>query len=197
MLRIDHVVYAVRDLDATAERFRRDFGLDSVVGGRHEGWGTANRIVPLGEQYVELLAVVDAAEAEATMFGRRVLERIEAGDGWYTLALATDDVVMIGERLELEIDAASRERPDGEVCDGGWPGSTTRGASRGCRSSSRGTCPGRCTPGALAPATASGPRASPGSRSAGTRNGSARGSGTRSCRSESPMIDPGSGASRS
>ena len=115
MLRLDHVVYAVRDLDGAAERFRRDFGLDSVVGGRHEGWGTANRIVPLGEQYVELIGVVDVAEAEATTFGRSVLERTETGDGWYTIAVATDDVVMIGERLGLEVDAGSRERPDGEV----------------------------------------------------------------------------------
>jgi len=115
MLRIDHVVYAVRDLDGAAVRFRRDFGLDSVVGGRHAGWGTANRIVPLGEQYVELIGVVDVAEAEATTFGRSVLERTEAGDGWYTIAVATDDVVMIGERLGLEVDAGSRERPDGEV----------------------------------------------------------------------------------
>ena len=115
MLRLDHVVYAVRDLDGAAERFRRDFGLDSVVGGRHEGWGTANRIIPLGEQYLELIGVVDLAEAEATTFGRSVLERTEAGDGWYTIAVATDDVVMIGERLGLEVDAGSRERPDGEV----------------------------------------------------------------------------------
>jgi hypothetical protein len=37
MLRIDHVVYAVRDLDDAAERFRRDHGLDSTPGGRHPG----------------------------------------------------------------------------------------------------------------------------------------------------------------
>jgi hypothetical protein len=115
VLRIDHVVYAVRDLDEAAERFRREFGLDSVVGGRHGGWGTANRIVPLGEQYVELIGVVDRAEAEATTFGRDVLQRTAGGDGWYTIAVASDDVVLVGERLGLEVDAGSRERPDGEV----------------------------------------------------------------------------------
>jgi hypothetical protein len=115
MLRIDHVVYAVRDLAAAAVRFRKEFGLDSVVGGRHAGWGTANRIIPLGDQYLELIAVVDEAEASATTFGRSVLERTEAGDGWYLIAVASDDVVMIGERLGLEVDAGSRERPDGEV----------------------------------------------------------------------------------
>ena len=45
---IDHVIYAVDDLDtAGAALFDRE-GLASVPGGRHEGWGTANRIVPLG-----------------------------------------------------------------------------------------------------------------------------------------------------
>lgn len=115
MLRIDHVVYAVRDLEEAAARFRTEFGLDSLVGGRHAGWGTANRIVPLGDQYLEVIGVVDEAEAAATTFGRSVLERTEAGEGWYTIAVASDDVVLIGERLGLEVDAGSRERPDGEV----------------------------------------------------------------------------------
>jgi hypothetical protein len=48
MLRIDHVVYAMRDLDQAAVRFGEDFGLDSTEGGRHERGGTANRIVPWG-----------------------------------------------------------------------------------------------------------------------------------------------------
>ncbi len=49
MLRLDHVVFAVPDLDEAAVRFRGEFGLDSTEGGRHERWGTANRIVPLGD----------------------------------------------------------------------------------------------------------------------------------------------------
>ncbi len=114
MLRIDHVVYAVRDLEEAAVRFRTEYGLDSVVGGRHAGWGTANRIVPLGEQYLELIGVVDEAEAAATYFGRAVLERTKARDGWFLIAAASDDVVLIGERLGLEVDAGSRTRPDGE-----------------------------------------------------------------------------------
>ncbi len=48
MYSIDHVVLAVSDLDEAAERLRRDHGLASVPGGVHPGWGTGNRIVPLG-----------------------------------------------------------------------------------------------------------------------------------------------------
>ena len=115
MLRLDHVVYAVPDLDEAAVRFREAFGLDSVEGGRHERWGTANRIVPLGDQYLELVAVVDEAAAARTGFGRGVLERASAGGGWFTLAVVADDLDAVAERLGLEIGSGSRTRPDGEV----------------------------------------------------------------------------------
>ena len=115
MLRLDHVVFAVADLDEAAVRFREAVGLDSVEGGRHERWGTANRIVPLGDQYLELVAVVDEAAAARTGFGRGVLERASAGGGWFTLAVVADDLDAVAERLGLEIGSGSRTRPDGEV----------------------------------------------------------------------------------
>ena len=115
MLRIDHVVYAVADLDEAAVRFRQAYGLDSVAGGRHERWGTANRIVPLGDQYLELVAVVDPGQAGASGFGHDVLERVGQGGGWLTLAVETDDLEEIATRLGLEVDSGSRTRPDGRV----------------------------------------------------------------------------------
>jgi hypothetical protein len=113
VLRIDHVVYAVRALDEAAERWRRDLGLDSIAGGRHAGWGTANRIVPLGDQYLELIAVVDAEEAASTPFGRSMLDRSAAGEGWFMIAVATDDVDVEASRLGLDVTEGSRRRPDG------------------------------------------------------------------------------------
>jgi hypothetical protein len=115
MLRLDHLVYAVRDLDKAAVRFRQRFGLDSTAGGRHERWGTANRIVPLGDQYLELVAAVDGATASENGFGRGVLEVAASGGGWLTIAAATDDLESIASRLGLEVAAGSRTRPDGEV----------------------------------------------------------------------------------
>jgi len=115
MLRLDHVVYAVRDLDEAAVRFREAFGLDSTEGGRHERWGTANRIVPLGDQYVELVAAVDETAASQTGFGRGVLERASGGGGWFTIAAVAEDLDAVAARLELEIGSGSRTRPDGEV----------------------------------------------------------------------------------
>ena len=112
-MHIDHVVFAVRDLDEGAERFRRDWGLDSSPGGRHPGWGTANRIVPLGRDYLELIAVVDEAEASGSVFGRSVLELAAAGGGWVAISVATDDLDAVAARLGVEVTEGRRARPDG------------------------------------------------------------------------------------
>ena len=113
MLRLDHLGYAVRDLDEAAVRFREEFGLDSVVGGRHAGFGTANRIVPLGEQYIEIVGVVDGVEAAGSAFGRSVLERTAERDGWLVIVVTTDDVEAEAARLGLEVTTGLRTRPDG------------------------------------------------------------------------------------
>ena len=113
MLRLDHLGYAVRDLDGAAVRFREELGLDSVVGGRHVGFGTANRIVPLGDQYIEIVGAVDEAEARRSAFGRSVLERTAQGDGWLVIVATTDDVEVEAARLGLEVTTGARARPDG------------------------------------------------------------------------------------
>src|SRR4029450_3692890 len=115
MLRLDHVVYAVRDLHEASVRFREAFGLDSVDGGRHEGWGTANRIVPLGDQYLELVAAVHESKGAHTAFGRGVLERAARGGGWFTVAAVADDLDAVATRLGLEVGSGSRTRPDGQI----------------------------------------------------------------------------------
>jgi Glyoxalase-like domain len=109
-LRIDHVLYAVTDLEAGATRFEEDLGLESNPGGPHPDWGTANRIVPLGPDYLELVGVVDRAKAEASPFGRLVLE---AGDGLVGWSVGTDDLDRVADRLGLEIVRGKRKRPDG------------------------------------------------------------------------------------
>ena len=103
MLALDHLGYAVRDLDGAAVRFREELGLDSVVGGRHVGFGTANRIVPLGDQYIEIVGVVDEAEAEGsaspspTTGGRA--GGIATGAGIVVLALIVGGLLVMRSRL--------------------------------------------------------------------------------------------------
>jgi hypothetical protein len=115
VLRLDHVVYAVRDLDDAAARFRAQHGLDSVAGGRHPGWGTANRIVPLGEDYVELIAIEDEEAAARSAFGRSLRTALDAGEGWFAICAATGDVDAVAARLAAEVEPGERVRPDGRV----------------------------------------------------------------------------------
>lgn len=113
MLVIDHVVMAVRDLEAAAERLRERHGLTAVAGGHHARWGTGNRIAPLGASYVELLAVLDERVAKDTPLGRALLERTVDGDRWFALCLADDQIESTAARLGLTVEPGSRMRTDG------------------------------------------------------------------------------------
>jgi hypothetical protein len=108
-VRIDHVIYATADLDAAAARVEAAFGVAAVGGGRHDGLGTHNRIVPLGAGYLELLAVADRAEAEGSVLGSAVLERIRTtGDGLMGWAVAVDAVEPVAERLAVAVSTIAR-----------------------------------------------------------------------------------------
>src|SRR3954452_18761264 len=108
-MRIDHVIYATADLDAAAGRIERDLALTVAGGGRHEGLGTHNRIVPLGEGYLELLAVADPEEAARSDLGRAVTGRIAAaGDGLMGWAGAVEDVAPVAARLGTAVSTISR-----------------------------------------------------------------------------------------
>lgn len=110
MLRIDHVVYAAQDVDAVTARFEEELGVAAAGGGRHEGHGTYNRIVPLGGGYLEVLGLADPHEAARSDFGSGLLRRLaDAGEGWLAWAVATDDVESVARRLGSAIVTLSRE----------------------------------------------------------------------------------------
>jgi len=109
------VFVAVTDLAAPAQEIEARHGLSSMQGGRHAGWGTANRIVPLGETYLELIAVVDPAEAADSAFGSWVAAgATPAGRplGW---AVRTDDLDEVAGRLGLAVEAKSRKDASGQT----------------------------------------------------------------------------------
>ena len=109
-MRIDHVILAAADLDSAADRIETEHGLSAAGGGRHEGLGTHNRIVPLGGGYLEILAIADAEEAERSPLGRAVAARIaETGEGLMAWAVAVDDVEPLAERLGSELSTITRE----------------------------------------------------------------------------------------
>ena len=112
-LRVDHVIYAVDDLEPAGRRFYAEFGLASVEGGRHPGWGTANRVIPLGDAYLELVTVVDPDEATSSDFGRAVSEALAARKPLVGWVVTTDDLEAVAQRLSLEVSGGSRTKPDG------------------------------------------------------------------------------------
>ena len=114
MLAVDHVIVVVGDLEVTARRYEQQFGLASVAGGRHDGHGTGNRIVPLGTDYIELMAVVDPDEAAASPLGNWVQRRLaEVGEAPAALCLRTDDIEAVAGQIGRRPVPMSRIRPDG------------------------------------------------------------------------------------
>jgi Glyoxalase-like domain len=108
-VRIDHVIYAAVDLDAAAARVESELGLLAGAGGRHEGLGTHNRIVPLGGGYLELLAVADPEQAAASDFGRDLVARLaQHGDGLLGWVVAVDDIDSVARRLGTTITTIRR-----------------------------------------------------------------------------------------
>jgi hypothetical protein len=113
-VQIDHIVIGVRDLDNAEAQFEDRYGLTTIGGGRHPGWGTANRLIPLGAAYLELVTVVDQAEADNSDFGRWVSAMLEGKSrlGW---AVRTDDLDGTAARLGLEVAEGSRRSRGGDM----------------------------------------------------------------------------------
>ena len=119
------MLFAVTALDRAAAVLSDRYGLTAAEGGRHPQWGTANRIVPVGDAYLELIGVVDPNRAGASSFGRWVTAA-QAGImrpfGW---AVRTSAIGDVARRLDLTVEDGSRATADGRVLT--WK---TAGASR-------------------------------------------------------------------
>jgi hypothetical protein len=120
ILGIDHVVLAVDDPDAAAAELEARLGLTASGGGRHHALGTFNRLVWLGDSYLELIGVFDRGLAERSWLGGPVLAALERGGGMATWAVAVDD---LDAQLRWAPPSAGltgpvggeRGRPDGRV----------------------------------------------------------------------------------
>lgn len=93
--RLDHIVIAVRDLDASSGSFTRLLGRTPCWTGEHPQFGTRNVIFNLANTYLELLApdgdglVADSLRAHLD----------EYGEGLFALALGTDDAEAAAKTL--------------------------------------------------------------------------------------------------
>lgn len=121
ILGIDHLVIAVPDPDGAAAQLEAELGLAATGGGRHDT-GTHNRLVFLGDAYLELIGAWDRTLAVAHPIGAAVVRALDAGTpGLVTYALGTD-----GARREVvnlraagspisDVLPGSRARRDGVV----------------------------------------------------------------------------------
>ena len=61
MLTLDHIAIACTDLDTAAADLAARLGVPLQPGGRHDRYGTHNRLLGLGDVYLELIALDPAA----------------------------------------------------------------------------------------------------------------------------------------
>jgi hypothetical protein len=115
------VQLAVASLEGAAAELADRYGLVALEGGRHPGRGTANMIVPLGDSYLELIAVVDESEASALPTSMRVRRALDSGRTFAAWAARTEDVVGSVAAFaraamapsSAQITDGRRRRPDG------------------------------------------------------------------------------------
>ena len=122
LLGIDHIVIACHDPEAAAERITAEVGLAARGGGRHPRFGTFNRLIWLGDAYLELMGVSDRDLARRRGIGAATLALLERGEeGFASFAIASDNLA--GDVAILRAAGApydepkpgERDRPDGEV----------------------------------------------------------------------------------
>jgi catechol 2,3-dioxygenase-like lactoylglutathione lyase family enzyme len=93
--RIDHVMICVPDLQQGVEQYTR-LGFNVHAGGVHPGKGTHNALAYNDEDYVELLAIRDEAEATAaaswSTSGTPLTAFIAAGGGIRYVVIQSDDL---------------------------------------------------------------------------------------------------------
>ncbi len=118
---IDHVVIACFDPEAAADEVEARLGLRATGAGRHTALGTFNRLIWLGDSFIELIGVEARKLAEASWVGRPVIAADDAGGGLATWAAATDHIAAEvaalradGSEIE-EPRAGERVRPDGRI----------------------------------------------------------------------------------
>jgi hypothetical protein len=118
---LDHLLWAVPDLDRASAIFHAMTGVEPAVGGSHPGFGTRNRLAGLGEGlYLELIAP-DPAQDLAGTLGAEIAAL--PGPRMWTVAFRTDDLAAAavaargaGGTPGAPV-AMSRTRPDGVRLD--------------------------------------------------------------------------------
>lgn len=84
---LDHIIIGVRDLESAARIFGHNLGLLPSGGGIHPIGGTANRIVVIGDTYLELITVCKPDEAQES-----IRRRLDEGEGYLNCVFSSSDL---------------------------------------------------------------------------------------------------------
>jgi len=98
---IDHIIIGVQNLEKAAIQFSQKLGLAVSGGGIHPTGGTSNRIIVIGDTYLELIGIYNPAEAQQSM-----LDRLAVHEGYLNFVLASNDIeadsnVMINRGIQI------------------------------------------------------------------------------------------------
>ena len=115
-MRLDHISYVAShdQISDVVNRIGSQIGTAFVDGGIHPKFGTRNFTAPLlDRKYIEVVCPMDHPATDKTPFGRAVKNKSEAGGGWLTWVVATEDIATIENRLGRSAIIGSRKRPNG------------------------------------------------------------------------------------
>lgn len=84
---IDHIIIGVDNLAEAARIFNDKLGLAVSGGGVHPHGGTENRIIVIGDTYIELIAVCTPQEAQQS-----IQDRLAQGNGFLNFVLSSNDI---------------------------------------------------------------------------------------------------------
>src|SRR5262249_24372653 len=127
---LDHVIHAVRDLEAAAELYRR-LGFTVGASNRH-AWGTHNHLVQLPGFFIELLTVAEpeklGSDGFSALFGTFNRIFLKDREGFSLLILESDDATTDAARFRaagIGVSDAMRferegKRPDGSTVKVGF-----------------------------------------------------------------------------
>ena len=92
---LDHIIIGTHDLAAAAHTFEHKLGLVPSGGGVHPTGGTANRIIVIGDTYLELITIDRPQEAHESM-----RQRMEKGEGYFNFVLSSNDLVADSQTIK-------------------------------------------------------------------------------------------------
>ena len=100
MIELDHVVYfSEKSPDIHVQEHE-----GTSIGGKHKNWGTVNALTYTKNSYIEYLSVehMNIAKQANHPLTNLLLHDLEAGEGWGTICLRTDNLLKFNERLMKE-----------------------------------------------------------------------------------------------